>query len=530
MSSIHRIRIGAEEYVPDLPPTKGVIQEVGQKHRVINFSKYIAMPYSKCASKAYLDVEVEDGSGTYQYRVDSAKLAQALRLPNPQAVAELSRESKLVQKIREVTIEAEKEKEKVINKELKRFYRAYPDSAEAKKALGVIADLMESVIRVAVGKFYASSLPEYNRQLHYYFIRKKTLAIVLKEQNGLRVVCLERYLGDGSTAVVFKVKSVLDRMDLALKVAWPNDRAQQWINREFETYTQLYGNLPPGAHITGLQMNCYRKLDGLPLKVEGEKATIDRQNLTCGLLLPLYSFGSLYSFVLKNEAALNIHHLKNEWREDGCYQLLLGASHLETQGKVNTDTCILNTFVTEGNERGFLQYDLGDLESVISFKTYQKSFPIFHSNFVRLSEINLMIDCLKDPKLFEQHMEKVAPKAAAFSLTTVLLEVLTHQLTLAFYLKSNGRSLYPDLARGKTITPWDRLERDNKELASLFEHALFDPNDRYTPKHLLEKFHSIMELQNPELHQKYDQRVKALLQGKSKEPVEEKGEEPNSSI
>ncbi|HSX03580.1 MAG TPA: hypothetical protein VLG76_02500 [Rhabdochlamydiaceae bacterium] len=538
MTAVHKIKIGNEEYVPKLPENKNIFQKIrprpGVIYGVINFSDYVATPYSKLpeSSKTFLRVEVEDVTGNYPCIIDSAKLAKALGLPNAQEVDELAQRSKLVQKIQEITVEGERKRKALFDQTLRRFYSVYSTSAEVRKAVGEISTVVGPVIRAGVRKFYRSSLSEYNSQVHYHVIeiqKVKKLVILLNEENGSRLICIENYIEEGSIAHVFKVKSVLDRMDLALKVAKSNDVARRRIDKEFEIYKQLFGNLPPGAHITGLQMNCYGKLDDLPLTAKGRIAIVDDLNLTCGLLLPFYCFGDLFSFVT-NRTALNLKQLKMGWKENGCYQLLMGAGYLEEQGKVQVDTCLENTFVTESHEEGFLQFDLCDLEGIISFKTYRESrSPIHHRASISLAEFTLMTDCLADSELFKQHMEKVAPKAAAFSLTTVLFGLLTQR---AFNpLEQNEKSLYLDLAKEKPRDRWVGLEKENKELASLFESTLFkEYSFRYTPKQLLERFHELMKVQNPQLYQKYDQQVKALLQSKPPEPVEEKGKAPNAPI
>ncbi|HSX03578.1 MAG TPA: hypothetical protein VLG76_02490 [Rhabdochlamydiaceae bacterium] len=526
--TIQKIKIGAEDYVPKLSSNKSLFQEVGPNHRVINFSDYVVMPYSEVPepSKACVSVEAENKNGKYTYVVDAAKLAQALRLQSAQKVIELAEKSKLVQKIQEVSDEGEKEKRELLKQVSERFDTLYAASDEIRKIFGDdIIDDFSTMIRAALGKLYRSSLPEYNGQAHYHETQnKKIFVIVLKEQNGLRIVYIEKYIASGGFATVFKVKSVLDRMDLALKVANSNEKAHQKLDKEFENYAQLYGNLPAGSHITGLQMNCYRKLSDLPLKVDktGAIRIIHPPDLTCGLLMPFYCFGSLYSFI-KRQSALNLTQLNKGWKEDGCYQLILGACHLETEGKVNVDTCLVNTFVTERNEQGFLQFDLGDLEGIISFKTYKKNKLTYHSKFIRFSELILMQECLDDCALFEKKMENVAPKAAAFSLTVVLFALLTQQLTIPFQVKEVMGSSYPDCAKRKPMELWDGLEKENKKLASLFESILFSESaHRRTPKRLLKRFHAVMEVQNPELHKKYDQQVKDQLQSKPKEKTEEK--------
>ncbi|HSX03494.1 MAG TPA: hypothetical protein VLG76_02065 [Rhabdochlamydiaceae bacterium] len=390
---------------------------------------------------------------------------------------------------------------------LKRWDSAYP-SVQSKKASG-LASIVDKLAAQGARSFHSLKSSRW-----HWDENAKKLFILIKEKDGVfRLVRIDCLVGAGGYGTVYKVKSMFDQEDLALKVSVSREGylENNALKEELRIYEQLYPQQPMGAHHTGIQMNCLQILLSLPkflwqanfrhIQLFPHLPGTTKRRKCFGIVMPFYPFGVIEDKFKLTQFPTGTSELLLRKQIEGIYQILLGQARFESHNMAHLDISIRNCFLATSDTAEHLQIDLCDLGGVVDFSGEIRRF-IIRRIYTYKDEFEKIEEYQKDGK--RRLLIPYIIKNATFQSALAIYWFLSKGSTLPYHL-------FP-------MNEWST--GDPKTLRSFSKdhdwlHKMFDPDmkKRPSPKQALLNFHEYISLAYGKTspgYQKYNDEVQKL--------------------
>lgn len=414
---------------------------------------------------------------------------------------------------------------------LKNWDGAYP-TQESKRFTTVIEGVVQNVA-VASEEIVYKLATQGARTFHCLKTNRwawdktaKKLFILIKEKDGVfHLIRIDQHIKSGNYGSVYKVRSIFDKTDLALKVSvgGRDNLENADLERELHVYQQLYPQKPMGTHHTGIQMNCLQVLLKLPKFTWGPfrhvqltlpLASTGKREKCLGFVMPLYPFETLTDKFNLSQFPIGSDEVFLKKKIECIYQILLGQARFESQKMAHLDLSPYNCFFATEDSASEIQMDLCDLGGVVDFSGAIRPFLI--------RRIFAYKDEFENIEKYQGDREKLIP---------LIIKNATFQSALMIYMFLSNKWCFPysfvGIGDGRTGDQKSLPKSVGENLDWLLQ--VFDPDlkKRPTPRQALLNFHEyVLSLAKdgkiPPEYEKYNAEVQALCQISSNDIDEEK--------